>query len=269
MTSVEDLSKTQIILLTLLISFITSIATGIITTSLLAQAPAGVTQTIDRVVERTVEQVAPTASSSRTTVREVTIVNVDDAVQSSIVAGSKSLVRIMTPPDGNGNKSFYALGVIISPNGLVLTDKRSLIANGSYTITLASGASYPASLVVTSDTTNLALLKIQADATTLAKGFPSVAVSPVEAKLGQTAVALEGQTTNAVAVGRVLTFNTESSRITTDITPLGETSGGMLLNLSGELLGLKTSNDDETLPASIYTSLAPIKALLAKNATIQ
>ena len=35
----EHLNKTQIILLTLLVSFVTSIATGIVTVSLLAQAP--------------------------------------------------------------------------------------------------------------------------------------------------------------------------------------------------------------------------------------
>lgn len=265
MTTVEDLTKTQIILLTLLISFITSIATGIITTSLLAQAPQSVTQTIDRVVEHTVEKVVPSATSTTsTTVREVTVVSIDDAIQKATSIGTQSIVRIMTPPDGNGNKNFYALGVIVSKNGLVLTDKRELIANGTYTITIADGSSFPATLLSESNLAHLALFRIQADQAHATKGFTAIAVSKNEVKLGQTVVALEGDKKNAVAVGRVLSVDEDASRTTTDIAATAETAGGMLLNLSGELVGLKTSNDDLTLPAGIYTTLLPIQKLLAQ-----
>src|SRR6185312_12408728 len=119
MTTMEDLTKTQIVLLTLLVSFIVSIATGIITSSLLAQAPQGVTQTIERVVEQTVEQVAPTSTATGgTTVKETTVVSEDDAVQSSIATALPSIVRISAPGD-----TFYGLGVIISKDGLVVSDE--------------------------------------------------------------------------------------------------------------------------------------------------
>ncbi|MDP2593910.1 MAG: hypothetical protein Q8P36_01040, partial [bacterium] len=54
----EGLSKSQLVLLTILVNFITSVATGILTVSLLDHAPAYVTQTVSRVVEHTIETVS-------------------------------------------------------------------------------------------------------------------------------------------------------------------------------------------------------------------
>ena len=84
----EELNKTQIVLLTLLVSFVTSIATGIVTVTLLDQAPPAVTQTINRIVERTVERVVPASPSGPsviTTVKETTIVvKEEDLITESI-----------------------------------------------------------------------------------------------------------------------------------------------------------------------------------------
>ena len=69
----EDLTKTQIVLLCLLVSFVTSIGTGIISFSLLSEAPQTVTQTINKVVERTIETVVPTVVPGEKTIeKEVT-----------------------------------------------------------------------------------------------------------------------------------------------------------------------------------------------------
>jgi hypothetical protein len=61
----QDLNKSQLILLALLISFVTSIASAIATVSLLAQAPAPVTQTINRIVQNTVEKIVPTDTGKK------------------------------------------------------------------------------------------------------------------------------------------------------------------------------------------------------------
>src|SRR3954465_6372606 len=57
--NMEELTKSQIVLLTLLVSFVTSIATGIVTISLLDQAPPEITQSVSRIIRETVESAVP------------------------------------------------------------------------------------------------------------------------------------------------------------------------------------------------------------------
>ncbi|MBI4114589.1 MAG: hypothetical protein HY445_01975, partial [Candidatus Niyogibacteria bacterium] len=48
----EDLTKGQLILLVLLVSFVTSVVTGIVTITLVDQAPSPLRETIHKVVEQ-------------------------------------------------------------------------------------------------------------------------------------------------------------------------------------------------------------------------
>jgi S1-C subfamily serine protease len=252
MTTMEDLTKTQIVLLTLLVSFITSIATGIITTSLLAQAPQAVTQTIDRVVERTIERVAPVTDGS-TTVKEVTIVKEGDAMVSSIESASKSLVRVRLP-DGRG---LYALGVVINRQGLILTDKREIVPNGAYTVVLPDGTSVPAFVERLSPTSGLALFKISADEAKLRSLVP-ISFSKVDSKLGQTVVSLGGIEKNVVSEGRTTFVDEINGFLRTTVSKESEIEGGILLNLSGEVLGMKSSNSDFSLTTGAYTTVSAL-----------
>lgn len=93
----EHLTKGQIILLTLLVSFMTSIATGIVTVSLMQQMPTPVTQTINRVVERTLERVVEKKTDAQgvTTTKEKTVVVKEtDLISNAVQAALPSLVAI-------------------------------------------------------------------------------------------------------------------------------------------------------------------------------
>jgi hypothetical protein len=182
-------------------------------------------------------------------------------------------VRIKSPVALDGSQDFYALGVIVSKNGLFISDKRNVIANGLYNVVLADGSTLPATVSYVSDTDNLAIFKINPD-TNHQNGFTPIVISSKDLQLGQTIIAIEGRDKNAVGIGRVVTLNTRTSKnakgadinitysVMTDLDPTNEIQGSMLLNLSGELVGIKSSNNDLVVPAKIYTTIAPIQSAI-------
>lgn len=141
MISIEELTKMQIILLTLLVSFVVSIATGIITTSLLAEAPVSVTQTINRVVERTIETVVPATPST-----ETPLSSDEEAILASFQLASKAVVEIREASQATSSPSI--LGVIISNTGLIVAPSEGIRADGVYSALLANNVSSPLTLVV-------------------------------------------------------------------------------------------------------------------------
>ena len=135
--NVEELNKTQIILLTLLISFVTSIATGIVTVSLVNQAPPVVTETIHKVIEKTIERIVPGEQTATIIEKTTTVVmNNDNSVADAVEKNSESLVRIFSAPKSaikflteeeetkqlSEEVIFTGLGVVLSKTGKIITD---------------------------------------------------------------------------------------------------------------------------------------------------
>src|ERR1700757_1800707 len=83
--NIEDLSKSQLLMLMLLVNFVTSIATAVLTVSLLDQAPATVTQTVNQIVDRTVETVATSSSPLATIIAP-------PAVTKTVIEGDDQLL---------------------------------------------------------------------------------------------------------------------------------------------------------------------------------
>jgi len=284
--NLEELTKHQILLLTLLVSFVTSIATGIVTVTLMDQAPPGMTNTINRIVERTVEKVVPAPKGQTASVitKETTVVvKEEDLITSSIDKGTKSLVRVATiPSTPDGVSKTIAIGTLISSNGLVVTDAFQVSTEGKYSIRYGE-ITYQAEVVAQDEEKGIAILKIVPDPKeTQELKFPVISFADMSAlKLGQTLIGISGDVKYAIFMGVISGIDTvlipvvpkadipkdPTKTETTKIDPI-ETrkvisridsnikdimiSGSPIMNVFGDMVGMMliTSTDRFIVPSS-------------------
>ncbi len=278
----ENLTKQQIVLLTLLVSFVTSIATGIVTVSLLDQAPAGVTQTINRVVEKTIERVVPVPTQSTATViqKETGVVKEDDQTVGSIEKNSKSLVRIYQEGTTESNPEphaiFQSLGFVVSKDGIVATDAFPS-TEGTISLVFSDGKSFPAKVIQASGSAVTFLKAVKADKDEYAF-VPVTLGNSNTVKLGQTVIAFSGKDKNSVSMGIISSLREASVKesqststpvtaasiiilIETTVSPKDPSIGGPLVNLTGDVVGIKLAqNENEGRGA--YTPIASLKQAL-------
>lgn len=255
----EDLNKNQIVLLTILISFVTSIATGIMTTSLLQEAPIEVTRNINRIVEKTIETVTtPTTVVTTPGQKEVTtvIVKEEDLILDSINKNVKSIVRIEEVDAVNGDKTFYGLGLVVTKEGLMVTDRKTITPNNFYSAVMSDGVKIPLLAMGIDKQTNFILFKanekLEKDKTPYA--FSPAKFSDSDVKLGQTVISVGGVSSNAVAIGRSvslsmkdMTVGTTTTKylggIETDLATKDLYTGSPLFNLAGDVVGMKITGE--------------------------
>lgn len=274
---VEDLNKTQLVFLVLLVSFVTSIATGIITFSLLQEAPPVVTQTINRVVEQTIQQVVPSTNNNdntNTPPPKVTtvVVKEDDRIISSIGKNTSSLVRVYNDDGTVGLSQFYSVGAVLSKEGTIVTASRDTFSTFfNYRAVFPDGSTKNLDYIGRDDGGSLDFFRVEHPTGTVPfnAGVPAV-FSSEEAKLGQTVILLEGETKDVVTIGHVSDFVSTNPKepkikdgIGTDIIPKTNSLGGPLLNLSGEIIGFRTAPG---LASSnqVYTSSFSVRDSITK-----
>jgi S1-C subfamily serine protease len=268
---IENLTKIQIVLLTLLVSFVTSIATGIVTVTLLDQAPPAVTQTLNRVVERTIERVVPDDSKQGASVitKETTVVvKEEDLITDSINNNSKSVVRIYEALEDGATGALKGLGVVVSRDGIIATDP-SVIENGlTYIIETADKRVFSSNVVETGESEPAMFLSVEILGTEEVV-FSSVALAKhISFKLGQTVLSLTGEERTDVAIGIIAGLIeedvvVENAEVATDpeaeieteletikVLSLIKTSidekeviaGSPLIDIFGEVIGISTGN---------------------------
>lgn len=242
---IENLNKTQIILLTLLVSFVTSIATGIVTVSLLQQAPPALTQTINRVVEKTVERVIekdPKGGEPKIITKEKTVLVkesdlVADAVKSAIPYTVSVVIAVKEPAPEEGGEAkevqkFIARGVFVSGD-TVATDATGIAEDSVLVIKpLASQTEIPVTKIkIVSGVAYLTLEKGSGQSAQKAEGGAI--------QLGETLILVGGTSRPKVSTGIVSDIvRSESGALSTLSVPVDATPGTPLVTMEGKLVAL-------------------------------
>lgn len=246
---IERLSKAQIILLTLLVSFVTSIATGIVTVSLMEQAPPAIAQTVNRVVERTVEKVVPATSQAAAvvTTEKTVVVKESDLIAKAVADAMPSVVRLFKQEnagDGTPKDIFVGLGVVLSADGSIAAEAVPAVesAGGSVAV-LSDGTRVWASFVSKSEDYGLMALR---GATTTDSGtvpWKPIAIDAGVPVLGESVFAISGKSAARITDGIVTSLPAQDGArvVETSVSADILVSGSPLVSIDGGLIGLSTS----------------------------
>lgn len=264
----EDLSKHQLILLVLLITFITSIGTSIISFSLLQEAPVEVTQTINRVVERTIERVAEPGEKTTEKVIETVVVSEEDRVVEAIGKNEKAIVRLKTS-GADGSEVVSGFGLVVNESGTMVADIRSYTSTSAYSLVFSDGAVFPIGKVYIDNANKLVFIKPDTSKNQKYNFVPAALGDSSALKIGQSIVAISGRETNSVSIGRIKQFVLGSDKktlesIISDIPSGRSLPGSPILSLSGEIVGMEAPVDGDTFSyiPSEYLKAAKAVALV-------
>lgn len=233
---IEDLSKSQLLLLTILVNFVVSIATGVMTVSLLDQAPTTVTQTVNRIVDHTIETVTTQVPVGN---NQGSAPSSEELLTKAIAGNSARSVEIFR----TGSTVASARGVYLPLSKVVATVSNDL--PGRVTIKFSDGTTLEADR--TKEDSSLKLYAFAADAKL--PSAPAAKLLPIaEVKQGQTAIGLD--TANAAVTGIVAKIDTTG--IYANLPNI--MNGSAIVNLSGELIGI-SGGGDLFLPADRIDAL--------------
>ncbi|WP_372755234.1 trypsin-like peptidase domain-containing protein [Mariniflexile sp.] len=141
-------------------------------------------------------------------------------------------------------------GVIINADGYIITNNHVINNSDELLITLNNNKTYKAEIVGTDPKTDIALLKIEAD-----EDLPFVTFADSDqAKIGEWVLAVGNpfNLTSTVTAGiisakaRDLSGTSSQSFIQTDAAVNPGNSGGALVNVRGELIGINTAISSQT-----------------------
>ncbi|MEK7649449.1 MAG: trypsin-like peptidase domain-containing protein [Patescibacteria group bacterium] len=230
----EDLTKTQLVLLFLLMSIVVSFTTAIVTAALYDQSPQTVTQTIQRVVEKTVEAVSNDDGKNDAGEKVVNVITEEQRVVDVVrrvspavvsVVATKDLPKVeqcMVSPFGEDDalSQFFpdfrvpalcqrgterqqvsaGSGFVVRDDGLIVSNRHVVEdAAADYTVIMNDGKKYPAKVLARDPLQDVAILKI--DATNL----PKLALGDsASVQLGQKVIAIGnalGEFQNTISVG--------------------------------------------------------------------
>ena len=244
--NIEDLTKTQLLLLTILVNFVTAIATAVMTVSLLDQAPPTVTQTVNRIVERTVETAAqaplPTIPGIAAPAKETIVIRDEDLLSAAIRADAG---RRVTIHKGATTTPIIAYGTYLPDKRAVVTATASGLPKEA-TIAFANGTAVEASLSRPGATLTIYGFS---DTEKLPGATTPDLVATSNLSQGQTLVSL---TREGAAVSGIISL-VEEAGIRANVT--GVPPGAAAVNISGDIIGIATAVAGVFAPADRINTL--------------
>ncbi len=239
--NIDDLSKSQLLLLTVLVNFVTAIATAVLTVSLLAETPTTVTQTVNRIVDHTIETVTmqvPAGGSKDTSGSR------DEELLTSAVASNVArTVKISRDSKGE----VIATGVYL-PKSRAIATSRVIALPKEIFVHFSDGSSAEASLSNNSDTIGIYGFS---DTALLPSAAAAEPIASTELKLGQTVIGLtEG---GSVVTGIISKVDADGITTTLPLIP----PGAGVVNLAGNVIGIGSGSTGTLIGADgIMTLLA-------------
>ena len=216
---IEDLSKSQLLLLTILVNFVVSIATGVLTVSLLDQAPTTVTQTVNRIVDHTIE----TVTTEVPVIRDSDGGPTTEELLTSAIAGSAE--RNVTVTRAGSTEEFG--GVYLPLSKVVVTVSADL--PGHIRVVFSNGSAAEADRI--SEDGNLKVYAFP-EGTVLPSAPSTELVPSTNVKQGQTAIALDAS--GGAVTGIISKVDGEGIRANLP----NVRNGSAIVNLSGGIIGI-------------------------------
>jgi serine protease Do len=200
-----------------------------------------------------------TTSSSTANAAEIRSATLTGDDITAIVAGAQPSVVTITADGVTASGPFQVptsgvgSGVVITADGYILTNRHVVQDSRSLSVELSDGRQLPATIVRTSSSTDLALIKVDATGLT-----PATIGDASGLKVGQVAIAIGsplGTFTETVTrgivsgLGRSVTVTDQLTRRQTTLDGLVQTdaainpgnSGGPLLDIGGAVIGINTA----------------------------
>lgn len=142
-----------------------------------------------------------------------------------------------------GDNLTFGTGVIYKANGFIITNAHVVMDMETIVVVLSNGKAYQARLKAVDETSDLAMIKIDKGCLTPAKfGDMSgvVAGEPVVAIGTPLSFSLRNSATKGIVSGINRSVDGEYSFIQSDAAINGGNSGGPLVNMKGEVIGINT-----------------------------
>jgi uncharacterized membrane protein len=248
--NIEDLTKTQMLWLTILVNFVTSIAVGVLTVSLLDQAPQTVTRTINQIVEHTVETVATQTQLPTIVATNPKPTNTPTQEQQMTAAIAAASARTVTIYRYSTSTPAIATGVYLPKTRAVVTLATASLPKEAV-IEFANGDASPASI---SRAGSGITIYGFADTDKLPDAPIPARIAQNTLKAGQTVIALLSDRSAAVGIISKL----DAAGIVTNL-PLVP-AGAAAVNLSGDIIGLSAGTAGDFISADKITALLNVPA---------